>query len=258
MTSPETVSYTKKRIFRYGDLPLFPGAREMFFSSMGSYYWKILIPFDKWLVEISAMAANFENIDKVFYPIVASIVFDPLQFPMDSGEYRLKIIEGKKIYRWANISPDKSKSLKRKMDIGFSALAFYDSALEYDYRIGFTQSSVTQRIFKQKEAATLLIANQSELDLSVNFNKKAPKETDKKWDHIIEGIIAVNSGKMFISNYEAEIKIALSPGNYKFRVYFGNLDPRKNQNEKCGIYIWPTNEPETNDIAVIKQYVETR
>ena len=68
---------------------------------------------------------------------------------------------------------------------------------------------------------------------------------------MIEGSINLASGKFAAgATPEPEMEIILPKGVYKFRVYFGAV---KGETQPCRLYFWPSEEKESNKIAIIKQ-----
>lgn len=75
--------------------------------------------------------------------------------------------------------------------------------------------------------------------------------SNEECEYIVEGFINIDCGILAAgTTEEPEVEILMKQGVYRFRSY---LDTVKGETQACRIYFWPTDEPETNDITVIKR-----
>jgi len=154
-----------------------------------------------------------------------------------------------------NILSNERKRIQYKCSIHFGSMSFYDSSIEFVPEVEFTVESVRLRIVKRDKMATLPVGNQSDFLVDLYLNEKLADDLDSAFEHIIEGIISVPSGKLFFTSWvdEVDSEVCLKKGNCKFTICLGDFDDLFYCYTHCRIYLWETEEQETNDIKVLKQ-----
>lgn len=257
-------------ILRIGEYDVFPSARESLikqplYPATGGlipetfiYKWNLVIPFENRIVSISVYTRDFNAIDNIWKPIIDSIEFKPSEFlACQEAELRAEAAKAKNI-KWAKASDsNQPKHFKHTFSPPFSFLALYDSNLEYDSSILLSLDAETASAGAMKDNGQITLLTRDALDVIADFylNTDAPDTKASKWSQIIEGIIAINSGKMSVNTGEsAEVEILMA-GNYEFRIYFEAMKPTR-EALNLRLYFWKTEEPETNVIKIIKQSKE--
>jgi len=246
----------KIEVIRYGDFNKFAGAKEILVNAVtnygsSNYTWDIVIPTGGRLIDVHIQCPSLDTIEDIWAPIVHSIEFDPDKFTDDNSINSSPI----KKYNWRKNS--KRKYFKHSFCIVFSSFIIYDSKRQIDEEPpSYSEESFKNlKIFKQSQQATIFVSDDA--DLTVEFYLvNNPNDIDRMiWDHIVEGIISLPSGKLFaMSDVEHEVEVLMDKGNYKFWVCYGGLDFTKNDQEYCAIYFGETNEEENNDIKIIKDF----
>src|SRR5262249_30873981 len=74
---------------------------------------------------------------------------------------------------------------------------------------------------------TFAVARLNGVDVDIEVRETAPDDTFVRWNSVVEGSLAVPSGRIDIAGCTMELKAAprfqLAPGNYRMRVYTGGL-----------------------------------
>jgi len=112
-----------------------------------------------------------------------------------------------------------------------------------------------RHISKKPGQATVFLCNGPELALDFHLNKEPAQADDPRWDHIVEGIISLASGRLCLTaDVEPELEVFLRPGNYRFMIMAEGLSPAKIGREHWHVYFRPTEEAESDEIRVVKRY----
>ena len=134
------------------------------------------------------------------------------------------------------------------------------SFLEND--MNTNEDTYTDRLSIEKNAIVVFTQSYGDVKGEIEILEKPANEIDyKKYDHIVEGGINVQSGKLQILSWpgnEVETSLTVTPGNYRVRVYSSNLASVKEtdlahdtDNDYYRIEVWPSDDMERK---VLKQY----
>ena len=142
-----------------------------------------------------------------------------------------------------------------KCSVHFGSVAFYDSALEFTPEVEFTTESGRRIIVKRDRKVTLPVGNQVDFVVDFYLNEDIPGNLESTSGHIIEGIIAVPSGELYFQSWVNDIawEVAMKKGNYKFYICLSEFDEIFYCYTHCRIFFTETDDPETNDVKIIKQ-----
>ena len=142
-------------------------------------------------------------------------------------------------------------------------MSFYDYSIDIMSSFELVQKAnyfpEVKPILKEPGLASLLTSDAFNIIVDFYFNETHPEISDQAWVYVAEGVIAFNSGKMHVDDgSDIEVGILLDPGNYAFRVYFGEIVHPIEQHpngwhQKLAIYFHKTKDEETNEIKVLKK-----
>lgn len=278
-------------IIRAGDYCQFPGAKEIFVKgimspdSQSGYHWIILAPMTEYMtLEIYVSEYNGEDdLKQIWIPIVESVEYNNSSvslagIPASVLKYFEKALQKQtpevqsieeipppininiKRHNWAKIFGSKKPqhfSYTICPENGYISL--YDSPLGSDFVGEFLmstlfESSASDQIGAIKTSKCIIILPPDALDqvLGFHLNSEPPDESDPRWEQVIESIMTLDSGKMYIEAQSLpEVELMMKRGNYKLRVYFEAANV-KEDSLNIGLYFWPTKEKETNEIKIIK------
>ncbi len=123
------------------------------------------------------------------------------------------------------------------------------------------ENTYNARLSLQKNSIVIFSQSYSNIKGDIEV-LETPKSIDyKKYDHIVEGGIEINSGELQILSWpgnEVESSIKVKPGKYRVRVNFFNLSSVKEtdlahdtDNDYYHIEIW---QSENMERKILKQY----
>ena len=121
------------------------------------------------------------------------------------------------------------------------------------------EESVDKRFIK-RDCRLLLFTCLGGLEVPVDFYYEAEAPPMDKWSHVIEGCLGVPSGKLSFGAGDPKnnMAIRMKPGVYKVRIYQGIYKEDENhedvQEEYWHIYLWSTEQKETKEMKIIKQF----
>lgn len=262
--NPERIKFTpdiKGELIRAGDYIIFPGAKEIIIKITYprgniAFYWDILVQIQDRIIEISiSVDEDPSSLDTIWKPIVDSIKLNEEAIT----KFRDEDIQ---VHDWT-----KETQKPRHFKYGFASelVAIYDASLkmfeerddgndeEYLDIVDFSVD-LFEKNFSKYDKRLLFRPTKDIISLPTTFylNTKAP--TEKGYSYIIEGLFGIDSGKVYVNSGEGpELEINMKPGVYKFRVYWGEYNA-EDAEEYLRIYFWPTDEPETNEVKIIKPY----
>jgi hypothetical protein len=83
--------------------------------------------------------------------------------------------------------------------------------------------------------------------VNVEVRDSAPEESLDEWDQVIECSMEVHSGRIVIAGctdyFPAAARIAVTPGQYRARVYYGNMDTLSENglagDDRYSVVLWP-------------------
>lgn len=249
-------------LLRSGAYERWPGARENLIkrpvpSLIGApkviYSWIVIVPFENRIGKLFVNENDLHNIDQLWKPIVDSIEFQPSVFFMAKEEDK-NLSDKIDQHDWSKVSFfKKSKHFQHIFYPPHSFLAFYDSSIEYDPSVLLNLNADTMATGVMKEYGQATILTHGVLTVVADFylNEPPPTLTDKKWVHIVEGLISIGSGRLLIGDgVSIEVEI-LMKGNFKFRIYYEPMNP-EDQSWDIRIYFWKSDEKDNNSIDIIK------
>ncbi|MDL2260191.1 hypothetical protein LJB99_04890 [Deltaproteobacteria bacterium OttesenSCG-928-K17] len=250
-------------VLRLGDYAHFPKAKECLTKrniynnkreiEASFFQWTLVIPFGKRILSIGVKDNNLDRLDTLWKPIINTIGFDATKYDVQSQSETSK----RKSYDWTrSLYLKKSRHFKHTFHPSFAFIALYDSAVEYDSSIMLELNNDTGAIatgvIQDLGQLTLLTRRILEVMGEFYYNEKAPNPDDNKWEHVLEGVININSGKMFLDDGESVDVEILMEGNYTFRIYY-ELMPSECKALKIKFYFWKTENEETKYARIIKQ-----
>ncbi|MDL2260141.1 hypothetical protein LJB99_04640 [Deltaproteobacteria bacterium OttesenSCG-928-K17] len=262
----KVVSYSKaehaSELIRYGDYSGLQGVKEILYYDKephGFYQWNLMYYLGPRLVEITVYAEpDIDNLAVFWAPIIDSMEFNAEIIN------KITIGEPEKI-NWSKKSP-KARQFKYSFVPEFFIAGLYDSTvnlfpIEGDEKAGAPQTKddyteigdfsdeLDKHHFVKYDKRLILKPLRSAPEIQAVFYLEAKEPSEKGWSYIFEGLIEVGSGKLLVNEgVGVVVEIKLTPGVYKFRVYF----KEKDENEYWHIYFWSTDEKETNDVKIIK------
>lgn len=135
-------------------------------------------------------------------------------------------------------------------DFGF--ITFFDASAEPV--LEFSDSDFDQGIAKSEGSATFFMSDALDIPTTFHFNETWPDPTEPAWANVVEGVLAVPSGKLFFGagTTPEETAITLPKGVYIFRVYAAQVDSDADTQE-VHFYFNATQDKESDKITVLKQ-----
>lgn len=282
-TSNERVYDGKEnKVIRTGDYSVFPGSKELLVQHVGlqsctfSYY--VLVPVGNRLLTISVTGIfsdynwdSFEmilqEIDDTWAPIIKSIQFDAEIINGLTDEDDEAVVERRD---WTKPGK-KPKRFKYNFSPMYSYVGLYDSKTtlfdadesgpDDDDFEDIVLDLVEEKIIK-KPGKLFLYPVETNDDVEATFflGAEMPDMNEAKWDHVVEGNLAVASGVLCAAsdaNGDAELKIKLANGVYSFRIYFSRLNRAKfdDKPEQWQVFLWPADSgKETEELKIMKKY----
>lgn len=255
--------YDHKEIIKSGDCSSFPGAKEIVIKETDSkgnivFYWNILIKTGDRIIEIKvSMYDNLSGIDKLWKNIINSMKFDINlinKIRNNNIEYH-GLTEKSNIFTY-NFFPY------------YSFIGIYDFSIrlfeeceddEEDEEDEYTEimdflEDLAEKSFSKYDKRLVLRPRYAVTDLITTFYINEELPSDQDYFYIIEGTLGIPFGKLYGNAGDGpELEIKVKPGVYKFRVYWGEYNAEDDE-EYLRIYFWSTDEPETNEVKIIKPY----
>lgn len=245
---------------RTGEYQKFPGSeqdagQETLPDGSVNYFWRLLIPIGQRVVDVklSATTKNVEELEKLWVPIIDSMEFDEVVIDK-IPDYKPPV----KAINWTKVTDEKPKRNKISLPIENSMAGLWDSETEFYDAEGDLEEAINEESFSRKfiksphKLILFSIHDPLEVPVELYFKVEAPELS--KWDHVFEGLIDTPSGMLCFGSGEPFIKIKTQIGVYKFRVYLADdgRDVDDESSEHWRIYLWPTDQPETDEVKILK------
>ena len=147
------------------------------------------------------------------------------------------------------------KQIRYSFSPSLGYIAFYDSAISFMPESEFNSSDLRNKIIKRSGCFSLYPEDALDvvIDISLAMQPLPLNDDAVQWIHIVEGVIAVKSGKLCVtSTVRPQADFFMDNGNYDFRVCFSAVN---SETDSCNVslYFWKTDNQETNEIKVLKQ-----
>ena len=135
-------------------------------------------------------------------------------------------------------------------------------AEEYpDAPTDYTDEDIQRRIKAEKNVVVIQPERNMTVPVDLEILDSAPPENFENWDHVAEASLDLPSGELQIEECTGEIKdiLVLSPGSYKIRAFYGDLDKLSfdgiEGDDHYKIVMW---QAPFEDVKVLKQYESSR
>jgi hypothetical protein len=97
-----------------------------------------------------------------------------------------------------------------------------------------------------------------DVPVEVEVRDSAPEDNFDGWDHVVECGIEISSGKIVVAGctdyFPDAARISVMPGNYRARIYYGDLDSLSEDgldgDDHYKVLLWPSNDM---NVRVIKR-----
>jgi hypothetical protein len=155
--------------------------------------------------------------------------------------------------------------MKHKFSIFADYFQFYleDENTETDTSVIWTEQTVNDLLAVSPGFVAIGTVRNMEVPVEVEVIASEPTENLEQWDHVTECSVSVSSKRLAIfgcTDYrEDAVRIEIKPGNYRVRVYYGDLDTLSlnglDGDDHYKIVIWPGEDLPT---CVVKRAKYTR
>lgn len=140
------------------------------------------------------------------------------------------------------------QSYKLNLFADYHTFTLQDELADGDFSQGFTEETVrTMLVAILPDAIGIQTARNTTVPVEVVVDEKAPDDNFSDYDRVNECSLEVPSGKLVVmgNDYFPEAKrIEVTPGTYRVRIYYKNLDSVIDDAEQEGedeykVVLWP-------------------
>ena len=127
--------------------------------------------------------------------------------------------------------------------------------------IDYTDEDVQRKIKAEKFVVVIQPERNMSVPVELEILDSAPNNNFENWEHVAEASLDLPSGKLLVEDLYGETKdmINLSPGIYRIRAYYGDLDKLSfdglEGDDHYKIAIW---QAPFDGVKVLKQYKSGR